>query len=172
MRFALGQKTIDNAKLQEKLIDTGFPVGPSGADGIYGRDTTAAVVLFRKYHGLGDATTVVREGDGTFELLFPELKKPKGTIMDLPVIGPSIRDYFLNFITSKINWAAAALVTAVVSYIGTKWGFNVPDDVQKWVIGLLVSGGSALIMLLRTFWNAPKVVTKMPEVITEKGALK
>ncbi len=60
----------------------------------------------------------------------------------------------------------------MVAYINTKFGFNVPQDVQNWVIGLIVTGGGALIMVLRTFFNAPKVVTKAPETITTAGAAK
>jgi len=50
-------------------------------------------------------------------------------------------------------------VALAVSWINTRFGFNVPPDVQNWVTGLLVTGGAAVIMLLRTFFNAPKVMS-------------
>lgn len=73
-------------------------------------------------------------------------------------IGATAADYFLNFISSKINWTAAAMVAVVVGWISTKFGFTVPDGIQQEVTGLLVTGFAAVIALLRTFFNSPKVI--------------
>lgn len=39
-------------KLQQKLIDAGYGVGPDGADGIFGNNTFKALVMFQEDHGL------------------------------------------------------------------------------------------------------------------------
>lgn len=39
-------------KLQQKLIDAGYDVGPDGADGIFGNNTFRAVVAFQEDHGI------------------------------------------------------------------------------------------------------------------------
>lgn len=44
--------SVDTAVLQKKLIDLGYDLGKGGADGIFGRDTIAAVKKFQKDKGL------------------------------------------------------------------------------------------------------------------------
>lgn len=46
-------------KLQQKLIDAGYSVGPDGADGIFGNNTFRALAMFQEDHGL----TVTGEAD-------------------------------------------------------------------------------------------------------------
>lgn len=142
-------RTVKEA--QERLIAYGFDVGESGADGDFGGDTQLALLAFQKHRGLKengkfDAATMLA--------LFPE---------DAPqwrpnLIQAKLIDYVLNFLTSKINWAAGALVAAVVLWVNTKFGIQVPVDFQNQITAWLVAGGGALIMVLRTFFNKPKVV--------------
>ena len=47
-----GSKGDDVKKLQQSLIDAGYNVGSSGADGIYGNNTAAAVKAYQKANGL------------------------------------------------------------------------------------------------------------------------
>lgn len=47
-----GSKGDEVKKLQQSLIDAGYNVGSSGADGIYGNNTAAAVKAYQKANGL------------------------------------------------------------------------------------------------------------------------
>ena len=47
-----GSSGSDVKKLQQELINAGYNVGKTGADGIYGANTTAAVKQYQKDHGL------------------------------------------------------------------------------------------------------------------------
>lgn len=47
-----GSKGDEVKKLQQSLIDAGYNVGSSGADGIYGNSTAAAVKAYQKANGL------------------------------------------------------------------------------------------------------------------------
>ena len=47
-----GSTGSDVKKLQQALIDAGYDVGSSGADGIYGAKTKAAVTAYQKANGL------------------------------------------------------------------------------------------------------------------------
>lgn len=156
-------------RLQQALRDAkrlgGSPYYDGEIDGKLGGKSAAAIILYRKDHDLGAKPVI----DAQLLRALNLNTEPK---MQLPNIGASLADYFLNFITSKINWAAMALVGLAVTWINTRFGIQVPAEVQNTVTGLLVTAGGALIVLLRTFFNAPKVVTKMPDTITTAGAAK
>lgn len=47
-----GDRGDDVKKMQQLLADLGYNIGSSGADGIYGKNTKAAVVAFQKANGL------------------------------------------------------------------------------------------------------------------------
>ena len=47
-----GSTGSDVKKMQQELINAGYNVGKTGADGIYGANTTAAVKQYQKDHGL------------------------------------------------------------------------------------------------------------------------
>lgn len=47
-----GSKGDDVKKLQQSLIDAGYNVGSAGADGIYGKNTAAAVKAYQQANGL------------------------------------------------------------------------------------------------------------------------
>lgn len=47
-----GDRGEDVKEMQQKLVDLGYNVGSTGADGIYGKNTKAAVVAFQKANGL------------------------------------------------------------------------------------------------------------------------
>lgn len=140
---------------QGKLIALGFDCGPDGADGIYGADTMRAVRRFQQKNQLpltGQLDSAVRLA------LFPEDRPAPPPSPWSNIVNATIADYFLNFITSKINWAAGITVGLIVTWISTQFGFHVPPDVVTYVTGLIASGGFALVGILRTFFNKPKVV--------------
>lgn len=144
--------------LQTKLESLGYDVGPDGVDGVFGSDTQKAL---RKFQSDQAIPPTGQPDQRTIALLFPKAKPAKG----LNIVEVKIADYFLNFITSKINWAAAAMVGIVVAWLNTKFGLQVPADVQAWVTGIIVTGFGLIIMYLRTFLNAPKVAMKQPDVV-------
>lgn len=155
--------TTDEIRAIQRALDArGHYAGP--IDGIAGPKTRGAIRQYQEDRG-DEATGIL----STVELIElgiitpPPPRKPKG----LTFMQATILDYILNFATSKINWAAALLVATVVGWISTKFGFEVPQDVKEWVTGLLVMGGGTLIMILRTFFNSPKVATKQPDIITK-----
>ena len=50
--YRVGSTGREVAKLQEALAAAGYDVGSAGADGVYGKDTAAAVKQYQKDHGL------------------------------------------------------------------------------------------------------------------------
>ena len=50
--YRVGSTGREVAKLQEALAAAGYDVGNAGADGVYGKDTAAAVKQYQKDHGL------------------------------------------------------------------------------------------------------------------------
>ncbi|MCI5816464.1 MAG: peptidoglycan-binding protein [Ruminococcus sp.] len=48
----LGSKGDDVKELQRKLIAAGYSCGPTGADGICGKNTVAAIRAYQRDHGL------------------------------------------------------------------------------------------------------------------------
>ena len=142
----------DATKYQQRLADLSY-LARDQVDGVFGPISLAAYNRYRATRGLPPVnTTSIAELEA---VLFP---KPQPVWKGPNIVQATIIDYLLNMATSKINWAAAALVAVVVGWLNTKYGFNVPQDVQNYVTGLLVAGGGALIVILRTFFNKPKVI--------------
>ena len=52
MNLTQGSSGEDVRKLQQALIDAGYSVGASGADGIYGANTANAVRQYQQANGL------------------------------------------------------------------------------------------------------------------------
>ena len=77
----------------------------------------------------------------------------------------TITDYFINFITSKINWAAGVTVGLIVTWISTRFGLTIPTAVADTVTGWIAAGGFALVGILRTFFNSPHVASKQPAIV-------
>lgn len=81
--YSIGSKGDDVKKLQSALSNAGYNVGSSGADGIYGRDTQAAVSAYQKAKGLAV------DGIAGVETL-GSLYKP--AVQIVPPITPAIPD--------------------------------------------------------------------------------
>lgn len=142
---------------QEALNRAG--VGPIDPDGNAGPQTAEAVTKYQTKNGL--AVTGLLD-EPTLAKLFPASSGPKG-------IQATIQDWIINAVTSKINGVALALVAVVVAWIQTKFGFNVPQDIQNNVTMLLVAAFAAAIGYLRTFLNTPHVSAAKPAVILNPG---
>lgn len=132
-------------------------------DGEKGPATTAAVVEWQKSHGIDPPTGIL--DPVTLGKMFP--------VMDQKTSGPltikaRIEDYFANLISSKINGVAVLIVGFVVTWINTRFGFTVPQDVVNWVTGGVVTLGLALIGWWRTRGTDPsKIATVAPGVIMD-----
>lgn len=151
-----------NEEAQTALNKAGF--GPIDVDGAAGPQTAEAVTKFQTAKGL---TITGQLDDDTLTKLFPprtslEASGPRG-------IQATIQDWILNAVTSKINGVAAALAAAVLLWINTKFGLTVSPEIETWVTGGLVMVGTALIGLLRTFFNNPRVTKAKPAVILNPG---
>jgi peptidoglycan hydrolase-like protein with peptidoglycan-binding domain len=72
--------------LQERLIFLGYSCGSTGADGIYGRNTTLAVIKFQKINGLSPDGIA---GSITLTCLYSESAKANDGSADIPTY-PSI----------------------------------------------------------------------------------
>lgn len=142
-------------QVQTALKTNGYDPGP--LDGLGGPLTDHAVLMFQSDQGL---TATGKIDSPTLDALFNP--KPKGpTMADSTIISGAVataEDYFLNFISSKINWAAAVMVGVLVTFVSTHFGFTIPPDASQWLTVEIASGFAVLIGLLRTFFNKPKVI--------------
>jgi len=139
-------------RIQERLVWLGYDLRPDGPDGDFGPITLAAVKKFQLANGLeasGQPTAA------TLAKLFPGATAPNSGVNWMQA---KFIDYVLNGLTSKINWAAGAMVAALVLWLQTKFGFTLPQDLQNSITIILVSAFAFLIGVLRTFFNKPKVV--------------
>lgn len=140
--------------LQTELARRGFYKGK--IDGLLYEQSADAIIAFRKSIGRTPAVS-----NFNTQLLIDLGLTQEPPMADTTIISGAIAtagDYLLNFLSSKINWAAIALVGLAVGWINTRFGINVPPDIQNSVTGWLITGGGALIVLLRTFFNKPKVI--------------
>lgn len=127
----------DRIRLQQALLDAGYDVGPTGADGVLGQHTKDALIAFQQDNGL-DADGVVNAK--TVRLLFPTRRN----IMDS--VLAEVKSAWL----SKINWTVAVgIVFNVLMY----FGHPVPEDVQSSVY--TVGNGIVLIVtyIMRTWFT-------------------
>lgn len=143
------EREINRKELQIALQKRGLYKGP--IDGILGQASLAAMQAFERQQGF----TATSYFDPR---ILPRLGLTQETQMPVSGVPAQIGDYILNLVQSKIAWAAAAMVALAVGWINTRFGFQVPQDIQNLVTGLIVSGGGALILILRGWFNNPKVV--------------
>jgi hypothetical protein len=80
-----GDDGLPVMRLQSALIDVGKPVGPRGADGVFGSDTGAAVTAYKTSKGLVPNDPVV--GSGTAQALDDEL------FFDPPNLDPTFAEF-------------------------------------------------------------------------------
>ncbi len=126
-------------------------------DGLAGPKTAAAVVAFQESKGL---TPTGKLDPKSLGLLFPKApEKPRG-------IQATITDWVLNYAQSKIVWAAGLLVAAAVTWINTRFGFQVPPELENWVTTGLVSLFALIIAVLRGQGkDTPRVTSVQPAVV-------
>lgn len=84
-RMLAGEQGLPVKRVQQGLIDLGRPVGPSGADGIFGPNTGAAVTAYKTDKGLTPNDPVV--GPGTSKALDDDL------FFDPPVLDPTFAEF-------------------------------------------------------------------------------
>ncbi len=149
-----------NAEVQQALKSLGFD--PGDIDGAIGIKTSGALSKFQETKGLVVNGT---PDSPTLKALFPGPTGPR-------TIQATAWDWVLNFATSRVVWAAGAIVAAVAVWVNTKLGLNIPADLQNTITQLLVYGGMALIGLLRTFADSPHVANKQPAVIQKPAEMK
>ena len=154
-------------KIQEALIKEGFDCGPDGADGDFGLNTALAIKKARAHFNLKYADMAVVDAAllrNLGLLVSDENQQPT-----IPVGGIDIRDYFLNFITSKINWFAGIMAGVIITFLNTRFGMNLGPSETTAITTLLVVVMTGGVGILRTFFNSPKVATKPPEVVKKVG---
>lgn len=148
------------ADVQRFLNSKGY--GPLVVDGEKGPATTASVSKFQKDRLAMDPPTGILD-PATLAAMFPE----KDRVAAKPLtIQATVQDYILNFLQSKITWAATALLGLVVTFVNTKFGLTLPEDVQNWVLQGMVAAGTALIVWWRTRGtDSSKISLVTPSVI-------
>lgn len=160
------------AEVQHVLISKGYltkvaPDGTSNEDGKAGTLTDAAVAKFQAATpGLAVNGTLTPE---TLDALFPAAANDNGVPK---TITGTIQDYILNLVLSKTNWAAAAMVGALVAFLNTKFGLNIDEKTQAALTVLIAGAFAALIGLLQTAFNSPHMTTKQPAVVQKPAEIK
>ena len=147
--------------IQKALAALKYDVGE--IDGQIGPKTSAALKAFQKAKKLTESGTA---DAATLKALFPSTSPVPRTLK------ASFIDYIIGGVTSKINWAAAALVAIGVTWINTRFGFEVPAEIQNLVTGAIITIGGLLIGALRTWFNSPHVATNQPGVVTQPSKVK
>lgn len=152
-------------KLQQALIDREFPCGPDGADGDLGPNTALAIKRARQFYHLSNPDKAIVDTAllKSLELIVSN-EDPS-----IPVGGIDWKDYFLNFITSKINWFAGVMAGVIIGFLNTKFGMNLGPSETAAVATVLVVIMTGGVAILRTFFNSPKVAVKPPEVVKKLG---
>ncbi len=146
---------ITNLDIQTVLKEKGLYTGD--LDGLAGPKTAAAVVEFQKSKGLPETGKVDPK---TLAALFPKAETKPRTIV------ASLQDYVLNYAQSKIVWVAGVLVAAAVTWINTKFGIQVPPDLENWITGGIVTVGGLIIAVLRGQGrDTPRVTSVQPAVV-------
>lgn len=150
------------ADVQRYLNSKGF--GPLVVDGEKGPATTEAVSKFQKDRMAMDPPTGILD-PVTLAAMFPE----KDRVAARPLtIQATIQDYVLNFVQSKIVWAAGALVALAVTWINTRFGFRVPAELENWVTSGIITLGAAVIAWLRTRGtDTSRIASVAPSVILD-----
>ncbi len=148
-------KTVE--EIQARLKTLGFD--PGLIDGLGGERTSRAVAAFQQSKGIAETGKV---DPGTLKALFPQVE-----ITGPNTIKAKLTDWLLNMVTSKINGVAAAMVAAIAVWVTTKFGITIDDQVKDAVTLLLTSAAGGLILILRTFFNNPRVTTKQPAVVQQ-----
>jgi peptidoglycan hydrolase-like protein with peptidoglycan-binding domain len=128
-------------------------------DGAIGPVSSEAIGKFQEAKNL--PVTGIPDPE-TLKLLFPG---PAST-------GPrsiqvTMQDWMLNLVLSKTNWAAAAMVGVLVTFLNTKFGLNIDAKAQTALTVLIASGFATLIGVLQTRFNSPHVTTKQPAVVAK-----
>ncbi len=130
-------------------------------DGEKGPATTAAVVAWQTKHGITPATGLL--DPATLGKMFPVMD---GATNKPLTIQATVTDWILNFVQSKINQVAVAAVALAVGWISTKFGINVSPEIQQWVTsGIIVAGGSIIVLLRGLGKDTPRVASRAPAVI-------
>lgn len=146
---------IQNVDIQKVLKDAGYYTGD--LDGLAGPKTSAAVVEFQKAKGLPETGKV---DPRTLAALFPKAAtKPK-------TIVASLQDYVLNYVNSKIVWAAGLLAATAIGWVSTRFGIQVPPDVETWITSGIVTLGTLIIAVLRGQGrDTPRLTSIQPAII-------
>jgi peptidoglycan hydrolase-like protein with peptidoglycan-binding domain len=146
---------ITNLDIQKVLKSGGYYDGD--LDGLAGPKTSAAVVEFQKAKGLPETGKVDPK---TLAALFPKAETKPRTIV------ASLQDYILNYLNSKIVWAAGLLAAAVIGWVSTRFGIQVPPDVEQWITSGIVTVGTLIIAVLRGQGkDTPRVTSIQPAIV-------
>lgn len=146
---------VTNLDVQTELKKLGYYDGD--LDGLAGPKTAAAVIKFQEDKNL---PVTGKLDPKSLAALFP------GPVAERPkTIKGVFMDYVLNFLKSKTTWAAGALVTVMVTWTQTRFGFTIPQELQGTISALIVAGFTALIGALQAAPQTPHMTSKQPAVV-------
>jgi peptidoglycan hydrolase-like protein with peptidoglycan-binding domain len=147
--------THTNKDVQEALAALKYDVGD--IDGAIGAKSSAAIAKFQEDKGL---TVNGIPDNATLKALFPS------SIETGPrTIQATAMDWILNLVKSKSAWAAAAGAAAIVAFVNTRFGIQLPPDIVNLITTVLALAIAALVGLFQTFYNTPHMTTKQPAVV-------
>lgn len=112
-RMLNGQRSLSVMRVQAALIDLGFSVGPTGADGIFGADTGAAVTEYKTRKGLIPNDPVV--GAGTTQALDDDL------FLDPAVLDPAFAEFSPAVVNGRVEQFLALELTRFLQAPFDSW---------------------------------------------------
>lgn len=112
-RMLEGEEGLPVMRLQSSLLDLGRSVGPSGADGIFGPDTGAAVTSYKTSKGLVPNDPVV--GRGTIQALDDDLFR------DPPNLDPAFAEFSPAVVEHRLEQFIARELAAFLQAPLNSW---------------------------------------------------
>ncbi len=124
-------------RLQERLISLGYNCGSTGADGIFGHNTTLAVIKFQKINELSPDGIA---GPITLTCLYSDSAKTNDGSADIPVFPPipvtgSLLEYTIEVISAQEGKYDSVNPTDVLSIGLLQWrasrAYNLLTDIRN-----------------------------------------
>jgi hypothetical protein len=112
-RMLAGEDNLSVKRLQAALIDLGRPVGPTGADGVFGPNTGTAVAAYKTAKGLVPSDPVV--GPGTTAALDADL------LVEPPILDPTFGEFSPFVVDHRLEQFVALELSALLRVPLDSW---------------------------------------------------